>query len=88
MVENQQVDIKVNIMDGDPVTISISESSTIFQLMNMIKQKTGIQENKQRVLYLGRLLDKEKTLMDYKIHSGVCIQLVQRSVWFILYYFN
>lgn len=85
MTENQQVDIKVNILDGDPVTISISESSTIFQLMNMIKQKTGIQENKQRLLYLGRPLDKEKTLMDYRIHSGVCIQLVQRPVWFVLY---
>ena len=38
------------------------------------------QENKQRLLYLGRLLEKDKTLIDYRIHSGVCIQLVQVPV--------
>ena len=75
-----QVDIKVNIMNGDNISISIPESSTILQLMNVIKEKTGIQENKQRLLYLGRFLEKGKTLDDYGIHSGVCIQLVQLPV--------
>lgn len=67
-------------MDGDSIYIKISEEATVLHLITQIAQKTGISEEEQRLIYLGRILDKEKKLKDYCIHDGVCIQLVKRTV--------
>jgi hypothetical protein len=70
------IDIKVNIIDGRIVQLNIPQNATVFQVMSSIREKTNIDERYQRLIYLGKVLQKEKQIMDYNIHSGVCIQLV------------
>lgn len=82
---SHQVDIKVNILDGDSIHVSVPETATVLQLMEQIEQKTGIVETEQRLIYLGHSLSKEKKLEDYAIHDGVCIQLV-KQVFFVFVY--
>lgn len=72
--------VKVNIIDGNSIQLSINDDASVHELMDSIEQKTGIHKEEQRLIYLGHVLDKEKKLKDYHIHDGVCIQLVKRQV--------
>lgn len=76
----EEIDIKVNVLDGNPIHITISDHATVLELMVKIMEKTGIHENEQRLIYLGRSLEKDKKLSDYSIHEGVCVQLVRQPV--------
>ena len=72
--------IKVNIIDGNSIQLSISDDASVHELMDSIEQITGIPKEEQRLIYLGHVLDNDKKLKDYHIHDGVCIQLVKRQV--------
>lgn len=80
MSNPEEIDIKVNVLDGNPIHIIISDHATVLELMAKIMEKTGIRENEQRLIYLGRSLEKDKKLSDYSIHAGVCVQLVRQPV--------
>ena len=70
--------LKINILYGESVNIEIGEESTISQLMKKIMEITGIHMEEQRLIFLGHVLDKEKSLKDYNIQDGNCIQLVKQ----------
>ena len=74
------MDIRINVLDGDPFSLSIAPDASIEQLKSLIQDKTGIDRDHQILLFLGHVLEPEKRLSDYDIHSGVCIQLVKHQV--------
>ena len=74
------MDIRINVLDGDPFSLSIASDASVGQLKAAIHGRTGIDEDQQILLYLGHILEQEKRLSDYDIHSGVCIQLVKHQV--------
>ena len=77
---SSMLDLRINVLDGDPFNLSIASDATVGQLKTSIKEKSGIEEQFQVLLYLGHVMDQEKTLVDYNVHSGVCIQLVNHRV--------
>ena len=74
------MDIRINVLDGDPFSLSIASDASVGQLKTAIHERTGIDGDQQILLYLGHVLEQEKRLSDYDIHSGVCIQLVKQQV--------
>ena len=77
MSNEQEIALTVNILDGDRIGIQVRGNATVQQLKAVISEKTEISPNKQRLIYLGHQLKDEKALADYRIHDGVCIQLVK-----------
>lgn len=75
-----RLEIRVNVMDGDTIQLSLPLDASVKQLMDILEEKTGIEEKYQVILYMGHILDRNKLLSDYSIHSGVCIQLVKHEV--------
>ena len=74
------MDIRINVLDGDAFSLSIASDASVEQLKLLVQEKTGIDRDHQILLYLGHVLEQEKRLSDYDIHSGVCIQLVKHQV--------
>lgn len=72
--------LKINILDGGSIHLTMQENSKLSDLRAAIKIQTGIEEDEQRLIYLGRVLKDDKRLTEYNIHSGVCIQLVKTPV--------
>ena len=75
-----RLEIRVNVMDGDSIQLSLPLNASVIDLMNVLEAKTGIEKECQVVLYMGHILDRNKLLSDYNIHSGVCIQLVRHQI--------
>ena len=74
------LDLRINVLDGDPFNLSIASDATVGQLKTSIKEKSGIEEQFQVLLYLGHGRDHEKRFVDYNIQWGVCFQLVTHRV--------
>lgn len=75
------MDLRINILDGDTISLSLADDSRLSDLKLAIRDHTGISEQEQRIIYLGHVLQEDKKLVDYNIHSGVCIQLVKIPVF-------
>ena len=74
------LDLRINVLDGAHLNLSIASDATVGQLKTSIKEKSGIEEQSQVLLYLGHVMEQEKTLVEYNVHTGVCIQLVKHQV--------
>ena len=74
------IELKISILDGGTIHLTMQENSKLSDLRFAIKNHTGIEEDEQRLIYLGRVLREDKLLTEYDIHSGVCIQLVKAPV--------
>lgn len=73
------MDIRVNVLDGNSLHLSLPDNTSVKQLMELLREKTGIEEDCQVILYMGRVLEQDKLLSEYNVHSGVCIQLVRHQ---------
>lgn len=75
---NLQIFVK-NINDKTFV-LQMNENDTIEKLQSNIKDKSGIPENEQRLLYMGKHLKSEgnKTLKDYNVINNSTVHLLLR----------
>lgn len=80
LTTSMSIELKISILDGGTIDLTMQENSKLSDLRSAIKNQTGIEEDKQRLIYLGRVLREDKLLTEYNIHSGVCIQLVKAPV--------
>jgi len=72
------IELSVKTMDGKSNVISVEKDNTIRKVKEAIASKTGIEADRQRVLYNGKILDDAKTLVDYKIEDRSTIFMVAR----------
>ena len=56
----------------------ILQRTTVLQLKGMVKEKTGLEEHHQKLIYLSKYIQDCKTLGDYGLQSGSNIFLVMR----------
>jgi len=78
-IEGNAFQVFIKMIDGRTITIWVTSSSTVQDLKVAVKERDGLGEDEQRLLFGGKELRDPKTLLrDYNIQKENTIQLVGR----------
>jgi len=68
--------IKIKTLTGRELELTVEPNDTILKLKERIEEKEGIYTNQQRLIYGGRAMADNKTVMDYHLKAGAFVHLV------------
>jgi len=72
------LDINVKTMDSKIYNTIIPPDSLVLDLKVLLKDKTLVPEDRQRLIYRGRVLDDDKTVASYNITPGNVLHMIAR----------
>lgn len=64
---------------GDDFPVTISTESTVAQLKEILKEKTSVAIEHQRIMFKGRILKDQQTISEAKLENGITVILVNTS---------
>ena len=70
--------IFVKTLQGNTITLDVSQDDTIQSVKDKIQEKQGIPVEQQRLIFNGKQLEDDKTVNDYNIEDMANIHLVLR----------
>ena len=72
------VNIHIRTLTGAKITIYTPLSTSIAYFKQLVEQKTGVSSQQQRIIFAGRQLDDDRTLLSYKIEEDYSLHMVPR----------
>eukprot|EP00126_Sphaerothecum_destruens_P006420 Sdes_comp19341_c0_seq1m10559 len=76
MHENIQLTIKA--LDSHQYSVELGASATVLQLKEAVEAVSSTPVAQQRLIYQGKVLKDEKTILEYNITSGNVVHMVQK----------
>jgi len=75
---DEEISVFIKQITGDSTLIKCSPTANILKLKELISKKLNINANSQRLMYLNKQLEDDKTLDYYDIQSNSTIHLILR----------
>ena len=75
MAASEEYDLHILTTNNTEITLNVEPSKTVQELMSTIQKEAGIAVNRQVLLFNDRPLDCAKTLREYEIYSGACLNM-------------
>lgn len=67
--------IFVRTPNAQTITIEVEPSDSIENLKTLVQERTGYQPSQQRLIFVGRVLEDNRTLADYNIQKESTLDL-------------
>ena len=63
-------------LSGETITIDITKSTTVQEVKQKIEKKINVAASGLKLIYMGRILDNDKTMDDYNIKPQTTIKFI------------
>lgn len=73
-----EMQIFVKNLNGKTSTVTVDENETVESVKEKVKNKVGVPEDQQVLIFGGKQLQDGKTMLDYKIGAESTLNMVLR----------
>ena len=78
--EDEPIDLNVKTIDSNVYKLKglVIKDQSVESLQGLVKDATGIEEDRQRLIYRGRVLERSTSLSEYKLAHDTVLHLIAR----------